>query len=360
MPGTPTTSEWLTLRTTRGISARHASSWPGRARLARGSAAGIVPPLAIAYNASVIDGSARMGFGTATACFVMLVALAGCGGGDSGDNGGATGGSGGGGGGGSGGGGSGGSGGGGGSGGSGTGGYTGTNPNADCPGKLEPVAQTGQVQTVGDGSDGELHRAGAARRRGRLNGVTGGGTRRLRLRRPAAPSPLTQSVLVSNTMIHRRWRQDHPERRRRRASHRARARTTARTSSSSASPSATASCRRAATDESGAGLLHPWFGTLRGHRRHLRQQPQRERGPRRGRRRHLRRRADQRRALGLHLRQQQRLDRRRRAQPQHQPARWSTRVFFDNSATTYGRRPVRQRRRAVHRPHVARRAHRTS
>lgn len=55
-------------------------------------------------------------------------------------------------------------------------GYTGTNPNTDCPGKLTPVEPRGAIETVGDGSaascaEQALHDAVAA-----VNGAPDGGT----------------------------------------------------------------------------------------------------------------------------------------------------------------------------------------
>lgn len=133
----------------------------------------------------------RLGWSAALVGIVTLSLGVGCGdGGDSGGSGGASAS-----------GGSGGSGGSGASGGSsGTGGYPGIDPNADCPGKLEPREPSGQLETVGDGTPAScteqaLHAAVAA-----VNGASGGGTVQFDCG-GAHTIELTSSVFVENTMI---------------------------------------------------------------------------------------------------------------------------------------------------------------
>ncbi|MBK7585961.1 MAG: right-handed parallel beta-helix repeat-containing protein [Myxococcales bacterium] len=145
--------------------------------------------------------SSRMKTGrwAALSPFVLTLALTACGGG--GDDGGSTGGAGG----------AGGSGGGGGSGGTGatssggtgassTGGYTGTNPNVACTGKLEPEKPTGQVETVGDGTAASCTEQALHDTLAKLNAVAGGGTLLFFCGGPHTIT-LTKSAFVSKKMI---------------------------------------------------------------------------------------------------------------------------------------------------------------
>jgi hypothetical protein len=138
--------------------------------------------------------------------------------------------------------------------------YSGPPPTADCPGRLAPVAPAGQVETVGDGTPGScteqaLHDAVAV-----VNGVSGGGTVRFDCGGEHT-IPLTKSVFVATTMILDGGG-------------------TITLSGGGAvrvielelGPRLDFVIQRltirdgfvpaGSTNESGAGLLHPWFGTL--------------------------------------------------------------------------------------------------
>lgn len=132
------------------------------------------------------------------------------------------------------------------------------NPSTDCAGRLSPVVPAGQVEVVGDGSAGSCTEAALHAAVEVLNGVTGGGT--LTFDCGGGPTiSLTRSVVVTNTMIIdgggtvtlsgggavRVIELDHYV-------DFVLQRVTIRDGFVAAG----------SEDESGAGLLHPWFGTL--------------------------------------------------------------------------------------------------
>ncbi|MBW2462595.1 MAG: right-handed parallel beta-helix repeat-containing protein [Deltaproteobacteria bacterium] len=137
--------------------------------------------------------------------------------------------------------------------------YTAMNPATDCPGRLAPVEPAGRVEVVGDGtaascSEDALHAAATA-----LNGAEGGGTLTFDCGGEHTVA-LTRSLFVSNTMILdgggditlsgggavRVIELDHHV-------DFVVQRLTIRGGYVAAG----------SENESGAGLLHPWFGTLR-------------------------------------------------------------------------------------------------
>jgi len=146
----------------------------------------------------------------------------------------------------------------GGSGGSSTGGFAGTNPNLDCPGKLAPQTPSGQVETVGSGTaasctEQALHAAAA-----KLTAASGGGALLFDCGGPHTIT-LTKSVFLKGKVLVdgggeitlsgggkvRVIELDH-------YSDFVLQRITIRDGFVPAG----------SENESGAGLLHPWFGTL--------------------------------------------------------------------------------------------------
>jgi predicted outer membrane repeat protein len=87
-----------------------------------------------------------------------------------------------------------------GTGGSATGGTGGTNPNLDCPGKLDPEPAKGQIETVGDGTAASCTEQALNDAVGKVNAAQGGGTVKFDCG-GAHTITLTKSVFVSNTMI---------------------------------------------------------------------------------------------------------------------------------------------------------------
>jgi Right handed beta helix region len=81
-----------------------------------------------------------------------------------------------------------------------TGGYTGTDPNADCPGKLTALDPAGQVETVGDGTAASCTEQALDDAVSKVNAASGGGTVLFDCG-GAITLTLSKSVFVSNTMI---------------------------------------------------------------------------------------------------------------------------------------------------------------
>lgn len=136
--------------------------------------------------------------------------------------------------------------------------YDGGSPSTDCPGRLDPVEHTGQVEAVGDGTAGSCTEEALHAVVETLNGVDGGGTVTFDCGGEHTIA-LTRSVFVTTTMVIdgggettlsgggavRVIELDHHV-------DFVVQRLTIRDGFVAAG----------AENESGAGLLHPWFGTL--------------------------------------------------------------------------------------------------
>jgi predicted outer membrane repeat protein len=81
-----------------------------------------------------------------------------------------------------------------------TGGYTGVDPNADCPGKLAPVEPAGQVETVGDGTAASCTEQALIDAVAAVNAAEAGGTVLFDCG-GAQTIELTQSLFVQRSMI---------------------------------------------------------------------------------------------------------------------------------------------------------------
>jgi predicted outer membrane repeat protein len=85
-------------------------------------------------------------------------------------------------------------------GGSSSGGYAGIDPNADCPGKLLPVEAAGHIETVGNGTPGSCTEQALADAVAAVNAVDGGGTVLFDCG-GAQTIQLSKSIFVAKSMI---------------------------------------------------------------------------------------------------------------------------------------------------------------